>query len=104
MGALCCAHLDRRCAPCNGAGLAYHPRRQASVPGEVAGLRKDELNERDALWTIPATRYKTGHEQVVPLAPLALELIRAASAFNAGVPDAFPSPQQRCVPCPAPLH
>ena len=63
-------------------------------PGEVAGLRKDELNERDALWTIPATRYKTGHEQVVPLAPLALELIRAASAFNAGVPYVFPSPQQ----------
>ncbi|MDN3518067.1 tyrosine-type recombinase/integrase [Aquisalimonas lutea] len=46
-------------------------------PGEVAGIHKDEID--GDVWTIPAERrLKTESEHVVPLAPLALELIEQA--------------------------
>jgi len=34
---------------------------------EVSGMRWDEIDTEGSLWTIPATRYKTGREHVVPL-------------------------------------
>jgi integrase len=43
--------------------------------GEVAGMRKGELNLKEGIWTIPGSRTKNGHEHVVPLSPLAIEII-----------------------------
>lgn len=60
-------------------------------PGEVAGMRQDEID--GALWIIPASRYKTGVEQRVPLSPLALEVLREASVHNWGSAYVFPSPR-----------
>jgi integrase len=42
---------------------------------EVAGMRWSELSEDRALWTIPASRTKNHREHMVPLAPLARELL-----------------------------
>jgi integrase len=42
---------------------------------EIAGMRWSELSDDKALWTIPDTRTKNHREHVVPLAPLACELI-----------------------------
>jgi integrase len=41
--------------------------------GEVAGMRKAELN--GATWTIPGSRTKNGHTHTVPLSPLAIKII-----------------------------
>jgi integrase len=45
-------------------------------PGEVAGLRWDELDLNDFLWTIPAARAKNGCANIVPLSDIALRIIR----------------------------
>jgi integrase len=43
---------------------------------EIAGMRRSELNdENKTLWTIPAARTKNHREHLVPLAPLARELL-----------------------------
>ena len=43
--------------------------------GEVAGLRKDELDLRAGIWAIPGERTKNGHPHSVPLSQMALEII-----------------------------
>ncbi|HVB18219.1 MAG TPA: integrase arm-type DNA-binding domain-containing protein [Stellaceae bacterium] len=45
---------------------------------EVAGMEWAELDLDAGLWTIPASRYKTGIEHAVPLPAAALDLIRSA--------------------------
>jgi integrase len=42
---------------------------------EVAGMRRDELSEDGATWTIPGERTKNARAHVVPLSPPARELI-----------------------------
>jgi integrase len=44
--------------------------------GEVCAMREDELDV--ATWTIPADKTKNGSRHVVPLTPMALDLIAAA--------------------------
>ncbi len=69
--------------------------------GEVVGMTVDELDSLDepTLWTIPKSRYKTATEQVVPLTPLAANLILQArelsAEINAGSPYIFQSPRIR---------
>ena len=46
----------------------------ATRPGEASGLHKIELDS-DVVWTIPAERYKTKHDHVVPLSTEARALI-----------------------------
>lgn len=58
-------------------------------PGEIAAMAEAELT--GDVWTIPAERYKTAERHVVPLPPLALELIDAARILNSGSPYIFPS-------------
>jgi integrase len=41
---------------------------------EVAGMRRSELSQDDT-WTIPGSRTKNGREHVVPLSPLARDII-----------------------------
>lgn len=49
--------------------------------GEVSGMRWSELDFENAIWTIPARRAKNGSAHMVPLAPLALGVIRAVPRF-----------------------
>ncbi len=57
--------------------------------GEVIGVRVDELDLQNGLWTIPASRAKNGREHVVPLSQLAQEIIRQAPPSPEGY--MFPS-------------
>jgi integrase len=43
--------------------------------GEVAGMMRGELDLKHKLWKLPGARTKNGHPHVVPLSPLAIELI-----------------------------
>jgi len=59
--------------------------------GEVAGMRRDELDLKRALWSLPGSRTKNGHPHVVPLTEGALEIIRQALK-DAGTAAAFVFP------------
>jgi integrase len=43
--------------------------------GEVAGMRRAELDLKQRLWSLPGSRTKNGHPHVVPLSSHALEII-----------------------------
>jgi integrase len=47
---------------------------------EVTGMRWDEIV--DGVWTIPASRYKTGKEHVVPLSAMVLEIVAGQKRLN----------------------
>lgn len=49
---------------------------------EVAEMTRAELSEAGNVWTLPASRSKNGDEHVVPLAPEAMEIIKALPRFN----------------------
>ncbi|MGC8534813.1 MAG: tyrosine-type recombinase/integrase, partial [Rhizomicrobium sp.] len=61
--------------------------------GEIAGMRRDELDLDREVWTIPGSRVKNGSTQVVPLPRIAIEVIKDA-LHDAGpnCPFVFPSP------------
>jgi integrase len=49
--------------------------------GEVAGTkREEEIDDAATLWRIPPERTKNGHEQLLPLPPIALEVLAEADA------------------------
>lgn len=48
--------------------------------GEVAGARREEIDETAALWRIPAERTKNGQEQLLPLPSLAITILAEADA------------------------
>jgi integrase len=60
----------------------------AARSGEVLGATWSEIDLDAAVWTIPATRMKSGKEHRVPLAPAALELLRALY-IQGGDPHVF---------------
>jgi integrase len=43
--------------------------------GEVAGMRREELDLTKALWSLPGSRTKNGHPHLVPLSPIAIDEI-----------------------------
>lgn len=49
----------------------------ASRSGEVRGARWPEIDEKKAVWTIPAERMKAGKEHRVPLSTPAVKLLKA---------------------------
>lgn len=49
--------------------------------GEVAGMQWSELDFEKATWTIPALRAKNATQHIVPLAPLALSLLKSVPRF-----------------------
>jgi integrase len=64
--------------------------------GEVAGICRAELADLDnaagAVWTIPGARTKNGREHAIPLAPRALEIVRAMLALiDPAEPFLFPT-------------
>ena len=60
---------------------------------EITGMRVDEIDRENRMWTIPATRTKNGKVHLVPLSELALDLIDAV-LFGRNKPSeyVFPSP------------
>jgi integrase len=48
----------------------------AARTSEVLGARWDEIDFREHIWTIPASRMKAGKEHKIPLSKRALELLR----------------------------
>ena len=61
----------------------------ATRPGEVRHANWDEFDLDTAVWTIPASRYKTGTEFRVPLSRRAVELLTEARGTN-GAELVFP--------------
>jgi integrase len=51
---------------------------------EVSDARWSEFNFDKALWTIPAARFKTGREVLVPLSGAAVELLKSLPRFKSG--------------------
>ena len=49
---------------------------------EVGGLVWDELDLDGAVWTLPAARSKNRREHTIPLAPAAVEILRAQTHFE----------------------
>jgi integrase len=49
----------------------------AARTGEVLGARWQEFDLDRAVWTVPATRMKAGHEHRVPLSRCALKIVKA---------------------------
>jgi integrase len=75
----------------------------AARPGEVAGLRRDELTHIDdprrAAWTLPGERTKNGRAHLVPLSAPAIETIRAAlELIEDDNPFVFASPAKDGTP------
>ena len=56
----------------------------AARTGEVIGAQWNEMNLKDALWTIPAERMKAGKEHRVPLSDAALAIIEDMRAISSG--------------------
>jgi integrase len=80
----------------------------AARSGEVRGATWDEIDfgaaapanlansaNPAAVWEIPAARMKMQRPHRVPLAPRAVEILRAAAAFRDGSGLVFPSPRGR---------
>jgi len=59
-------------------------------PGEIAGMRWDELDLDAAIWRVPAGRKKERREHHVPLPRQAVEILRSAAEISPGGPFAFP--------------
>jgi integrase len=70
----------------------------AQRKGEVIAAEWSEFDRGNGLWTIPASKAKNGVQHVVPLSPMALDVLDAIEA-NRPEPDAersrllFPSPR-----------
>ena len=62
---------------------------------EVTGMALSEIDREKRLWLLPPERTKNRRAHVVPLSPLALELIDLAlSVRNAESDYVFPSPSK----------
>jgi integrase len=59
--------------------------------GEVAGMRRDELDFAKRVWALPGSRVKNGTAHSVPLSGLALKLIGEALADAGDSPFVFPN-------------
>ena len=59
--------------------------------GEVTGMRRAELDLKQALWSLPGSRTKNGHPHAVPLSPTAIGVIKESLADAGDGPFVFPS-------------
>jgi integrase len=59
--------------------------------GEVAGMRRAELDFKRALWSLPGSRTKNAHPHAVPLSPVAQGIIKEALADAGSSGFVFPS-------------
>ena len=49
--------------------------------GEVAGMRRSELDLDKGIWTLPAKRAKNASSHIIPLTPLAIFILRSVPRF-----------------------
>jgi integrase len=49
----------------------------ASRTGALIGMQEEEIDFADKVWTVPASRMKTGKEHLVPLCDRAVQILRA---------------------------
>ncbi|UIJ72355.1 site-specific integrase [Aurantimonas sp. HBX-1] len=61
---------------------------------EITGMRRSEIDREARLWIIPGKRTKNHRTHIVPLSPLAIELIDEAEALAGGSQYVFPSPRK----------
>jgi integrase len=59
--------------------------------GEVAGMRRDELDLQKRLWSLPRERTKNAQPHTVPLSDFALAVLREALKSSENSPFVFPS-------------
>ncbi len=62
----------------------------AARSGEVREATWDEIDEKQALWVIPASRMKAKRAQRVPLSPPAMKILHEARSFGDGSNVIFP--------------
>ena len=62
----------------------------ATRTSEVLGAAWSEVNDDEALWTVPANRMKAGREHRVPLSSRAVEVLARAKALGSGSALVFP--------------
>lgn len=62
--------------------------------GEVAGMRKTELDLQRAIWTLPKSRTKNNMEHIVPLPQMAIKIIQSAKKRAGQSAFIFPSPKK----------
>jgi integrase len=96
--AIAWAALDRSTMEQNLRRAARLKLTTAQRRAEVLGMQESEIDRSAALWTIPGARTKNGHAHIVPLSPLALEIIgpppKAGEGEEADKPRwTFPSPR-----------
>ena len=65
--------------------------------GEVRGMTWDEVNLREATWTVPGERMKAGKAHRVPLSRRALAILEEARSLSDGNGLVFPAPRSRGV-------
>lgn len=65
--------------------------------GEVRGMTWDEVDLREATWTVPGERMKSGNPHRVPLSPRALSILEEARGLRDGSGLVFPAPRSRGV-------
>ena len=61
--------------------------------GEVRGMAWDEVDVREALWTIPGERMKAGNPHRVPLSGRAMAILEEARSLTDGNGLVFPAPR-----------
>jgi len=67
----------------------------ATRSGETRGMRWDEIDEKAAIWRIPADRMKMDSEHLVPLSKQALALLERMRPITGDGDLVFPSPTKR---------
>ncbi len=69
----------------------------AARSGEVRGARWSEVNLKEGVWTVPASRMKTGKPHRAPLSDAAKSLLLALPKLDDGQEDplVFPGPRSR---------
>ena len=65
----------------------------AGRSGEVRGMTWDEVNLKEAAWTIPGTRMKAGRPHRVPLSHGAMAVLDEARGLSDGSGLVFPAPR-----------
>ena len=60
--------------------------------GEVRNAKWEEIDEKKAVWTVPAERMKSDRQHRVPLSPEAVSVLHRAKEFADGTGLVFPSP------------
>ena len=65
--------------------------------GEVRGMTWDEVDFREAIWTVPAARMKAGRPHRAPLSRRALVILKEARSQSDGDGIVFPAPHTGAV-------